>query len=295
MRTRFAGPLLAGLAALAACSAPRPKATGSASDEVFAVTGKVAGGAARFAPGDLGALPRREFRASDPRQGEERRFSGVAVAKLLDEGFEVERGADVAVFHARDGYQIAIPIAVLRQHRPVLADRIDGVPVAEARPGAGPLVLAWPNVEQPGLTHDPRARWWWVDGVTSLEVSSWMGAYGRALRVPSGASDEARSGSGEFANSCMPCHQIRGVGGSRGPDLSEKLSEPGSTERLEARVREHEKRAFGKGVAELSPQTIRHIGSFLRVVALAGPIRPQDEPIEPPPEPRDRSGAVGPY
>jgi hypothetical protein len=277
------------VAALAACSAPRPP-TGGAGEVVLSVDGKIAGGPARFGASDLASLPRRSVRARDPRGGAEASYEGISLARLLGEELEIRRGADVAIVRGKGGYEVAIPIAVLRQHRPVLADRIGGVAVAQARPGAEPLVLAWPTVESPGLQYDPRARWWWVDGVSNVEVATWLQGYGRALRVPPGAADDARAGAEAFQTSCMQCHRLRGAGGARGPELTDRLADAGAREGFADALRGHAARPDAAPIADLGQTVVGQIAAFLTAVAMSGPAQPQDEP---PPEPTPRPPGPG--
>jgi hypothetical protein len=283
MRTRWI--VVAALAALTTCGAPRPRTEGTG-EVLLTVSGRIAGGPARFGSADLQAAPRRTLRARDPRGGAEAAYDGLALQKLFAEVVEVQRGADVAIVHGAGGYQVVIPLAVLRQHDPVLADRIDAVPVREARPEGAPLVLAWPTAGAPGLQHDPRARWWWVDGVTRLEVTSWLSTYGRALRVPPGADDEARPGAEAFQTSCMPCHRLRGAGGARGPELTDRLADAAARKGFADAVRAHATRRDAAPVAELAVPVVRQIATFLSAVAAAGPPPPEEEPPPEPPPPR---------
>ena len=50
---------------------------------------------------------------------------------------------------------IPIPLTVIRQLKPVLADRADGTRLATK-------ILAWPTEHQQGLATDPRAATWWA-------------------------------------------------------------------------------------------------------------------------------------
>ena len=292
MRTRRLLALALVLTA-AGCRAPRPHT--DTGDTVLSVQGRVVGGAARFGKDDLAQLPRQALRGTDPRGGAEASFTGIALQKLLGEALELDRGADLVVVSGKDGYEMAIPLSVLRQHRPVLADTVDGVPLAQARPASAPLLLAWPTADSPGLATDPRARWWWVDGVTKLEVRSWLGTYGRALRVPPGAAGEARPGADAFQSDCIMCHRVRGTGGRRGPELTERLAAPEAQEAFAAAIRSHARLPEAAPVAETSPAAVRAIGSFLRAVAISGAGLPQDEP---PQEPMGNQqappGSVGP-
>src|SRR5262249_7631820 len=150
-------------AALVACAGPRPHPPNGTL--VLTVDGKVEQGTFTFGVEDLATLPRRAFKGAAPASAPaEAKFEGVAVAKLLGGDVDVSRGSDVAVFHGEGGYVAVVPLAALRQIKPVLADQVDGKGVAQWRAGAAPLQLAWPNLEQPGIDSDPRVRSWWVGG-----------------------------------------------------------------------------------------------------------------------------------
>ncbi|HYQ79949.1 MAG TPA: hypothetical protein VEP68_00540, partial [Anaeromyxobacteraceae bacterium] len=174
MRTVSAALLLP-LPALLACSgAPRPRLPPG--QAALTVDGRLEDGPLDLRASDLSALPRRAFRAREPSSGREARFEGPSVPDLLDEA-RPRREADTLVIHGRDGRLALVALSRLTDLRPVLADRADGKPIAEwaREAGAtlqGPL-LAWPNLDQPGLALDPRAPAWWVSGVATLTVESW--------------------------------------------------------------------------------------------------------------------------
>jgi hypothetical protein len=280
------------LAAIAACSGPRPKPPRG--EVVFSVTGRVHEGPYRFGREDLPGLPRRTFRSVGPGGGGPMRFEGVAVYTLLQDAVDVEDDADVVVFHGREGFRAAVPVGVLRELRPVLADRVDGAPVARWRAEAAPLVLAWPNLDMPGIDSDPRMRWWWVPGVTTVELVSWTATYGRVLAVPRGAGDDARLGAGVVGTQCMGCHRVRGVGGTRGPELTGHAAERG-LEALGASVRSHAKLVGSASAPDASPAAIRQVDAFLRAVDRAGTRREDtDSPPEPASPPRPPSRPRGP-
>jgi hypothetical protein len=283
------------IALLVGCSAPRPRT--DTGEPVLTVDGRVVGGAARFGVPDLAELPRRSFLAAPP-GGEPAEWDGIAVQRLLGDLLELDRGADTAVFHGARGVEAVVPIPALRQHRPVLADRVDGGPLTAARPDAAPLLLAWPTAESPGLEHDPRARAWWVEGVHRVEVVSWVETYGRALRVPAGAPDDARPGAAAFQTSCLDCHRVRGRGGTRGPDLTSRLATTAAREGLATALRTHADVPGARRVAELPAPTVGQLSAFLGSVAVAA-ASGTDDAAEPPPElpplpPPPRAPGMGP-
>jgi hypothetical protein len=249
-------------------------------DAVLAFTGRVEHGPYTFGGDDLKHMPRRNFRALSPGASAPAKFEGVQVAQLISDVLDLKRGVDTAVFHGKNGYAVPVSMIVLKQLRPILADSVDAAPVSAWRDDAVPLVLAWPNVDQPGIDTDPRMRWWWVTGVTKVEMVSWTASYGRALRVPTGASDDARLGADAFSVQCMGCHKLRGVGGTRGPDITESASKK-DLGALTSVMRDHLQRV-GPAWNEPSPLAVRQIAAFLHEIDVAGG-RADEEP--PPPEP----------
>ena len=278
------------VAVLVACSGPQPRPPKG--EVAVSFEGRVENGPFRFGKDDLARLPRHGFKAVSPFTGKEAKFEGLAVTAILADVLELAKGGDTAVFHGQGGYAAPVPIAALRQLRPVLADKVDGVSVGEWRRDAAPLQLAWPNVEQPGIDSDPRMRWWWVPGVRKGEIQNWIATYGRALRVPQGSSDEARLGAEAISVSCIGCHMVRGVGGTRGPELKNAAVRR-DPRAFTARMREHLAKASGmKSAPETSSVAARQIAAFFHAVDLAG-TRPEEEvqppelPALPPPVPDD--------
>jgi len=281
---------------LASCASPPIRK--AAPGDLLTVEGKqVERGPIGFGAAELAAVPRRTLRGVDPRTGRGAAFEGVNLQELLADWLPLRRGADLVVFHGAGGVRVAVPFNAIRQNRPVLATLANGQPIAAWDEGAGPFLLAWPNVEAPGLDTDPRQRWWWLRGVTRVEVVAWQEGYGKALRVPPGARDEARLGAEVFANQCMHCHRLRGVGGVAGPDLA---SSPGgqSPEALASLLRGHAAARSGMASApDPSPTAAEQVGAFLQAVGTAGPDRPQDEVREPeraPLRPPPPAGALPP-
>jgi hypothetical protein len=273
MRTRL---LLA--AALLACSSARPYVTRGA--PVVTFEGKVEAGPAVLGVVDLEALPRRAFEAVPP-GGVRVRFEGLSLAPLLGDTLELGREADTAVFHGEGGRAAAVPLVTIKQLKPVLADKVAGASIAGWRREAAPLQLAWPNLDAPGIDSDPRLRWWWVGGVRRVELVSWVATYGKALRVPPGASDAARLGAEVLATSCLGCHRLRGVGGTRGPVLTSALV-AGEARAVARRLRAHLQRTSDVASApELTPTAVGQAIAFLHAVELAA--QPEDEIKEPEP------------
>jgi hypothetical protein len=162
---------------------------------------------------DLERLPRHTVRGADPRSSRAAEWEGVSLAALVIERVELRRGADTVLVRTADRSAIPIPLGIVRQLRPVLADRVDGARIATPE-------IAWPTAEQRGLATDPRAASWWARDVVALELVDWQRTFGPALAPGEGAADAARRGAGVYAESCISCHRVRGQGGERGPDLT---------------------------------------------------------------------------
>jgi hypothetical protein len=270
---------LALAAALAtACSAPRLP-TRAQGNSVLEVRGAVKGGPHALGRTDLAQLPRVKVRGVDPATGKEAQFEGVALAELMDR-VELRRGADTAVLRTSEKTAVPVPLGVARAIRPVLADHRDGAELPE-------LVLAWPNVEQPALTSDPRSAAWWAHGVVAIEVADWQRTYGTALASPDGATDAARRGASLFGESCIVCHRMRGTGGERGPDLTlvaSRMSERVFAAHLPGHPGWRERASAG-------PEAVEETWAFLKAVAASpGPSplepvleEPAERPVTPPP------------
>jgi len=273
--------------AMASCSGPklRPPAPGDA----LALAGRIEGGPFGLSPEQLAKLPRRTVRGVEPRSGREASFSGADLAPFLAERLPLRPGADVVIFHGRGGYRAAVPLNAVRQTRPVLASEADGAPLDRWLPGTGPLLLAWPDAEAPGLDTDPRQRWFWVRGVMLIEVAVWQEALGRALRVPAGAGDDARHGSDTFGSQCIYCHRLRNRGGEVGPDLTSYMARADEP-RLAQALRGHLAAKSGmRGVPDPGPQEVKDLAAFLRSVAISsadGPEEPRFEEPQGPAGPR---------
>lgn len=272
----------------AACSAG-PKLPRSAQGAaVIEVRGAVKGGPFQLGRAQLDALPRRTVRGQDPVTGLRAAYEGVSLAALVVERVELTKGADHVLVRTADRRAVPIPLTLVRQLRPVLADRVDGAPLGEP-------VLAWPTEEQRGLETDPRARLWWARGVVALELVNGFTTLGRALAVPAGAQEGARLGAELFGARCIACHRIRDAGGEKGPDLT-RLAGRMTGEAFHGRLSGH------PGWLERGPETgeasARQVWAFLLAVeSVADGSAPPDEP---PPEEREdgrrrsRSPGFGP-
>lgn len=202
---------------LAACSSKERLPRAAQGTPVLEIRGAIKGGPHALGRADLEKVPRLKVRGVDPRTGQAADFEGPSLAVLVSDRVDLRRGADTVIVRTSDRGAIPIPLPVIRQLKPVLADRMDGVRIT-------PTEIAWPTAEQRGLATDPRAVSWWARDVVALEIVDWQRTFGPALAAPEGAGDEARRGAGVYAESCISCHRVRGQGGERGPDLTSVAS-----------------------------------------------------------------------
>jgi mono/diheme cytochrome c family protein len=277
---------LALLLALPACSGgPRPRLPPG--EVALTIDGRLEDGPLDLRAAELRNFPRRAFRGREPATGREALFEGVSVADLLAEAVRPKRGSDTLAVRGRDGREALVTRTRLKDLRPILADRADGKPIAEWAREAGAALeaplLAWPDLEQPGLALDPRVPAWWVGGVSTLVVESWVRSYGRALALRPEASDQARRGVERVAGHCLPCHRVRGAGGTRGPDLALSLA-GWPAERIAARLEPHSTQAWLPAGSD-GDQARREIAAFLQAVA-SSPAPPEEWAEEPDEAPR---------
>ena len=251
---------------LAACSgsgAHLPKtAQGSA---VIEIRGAVKNGPFSLGRADLEKLPQVTVRGVDPTSGTEAVWEGVPVAALVAR-VELGRGADTVIVRTADGAAIPIPLTVVRQFRPTLADRANGTRLATR-------VLAWPTLEQRGIETDPRHVTWWARNIVALELADWQRTYGVALATPEGAPDAARRGSTWYAERCVTCHKMRGVGGTRGPDLTTVAARLGQAP-FETLLDKHPGWAAVTAGDAPGDRGVQELWTFLRAVSVA-PARPE--------------------
>lgn len=246
------------LVPLAACSSKEHLPRVAQGAPVLEVRGAIKGGPHALGRADLEKIPRLKVRGVDPRTGRAAEYEGPSLAVLVSDRVELRRGADTVVVRTADRSAVPIPLPLVRQLKPVLADRMDGVRIT-------PAELAWPTAEQRGLATDPRAASWWARDVVALELVDWQRTFGPALAPPEGAQDDARRGAGVFAESCISCHRVRGQGGERGPDLTtvaSRMAQQRFAELLPSHPGWKEQRQ-----RDGSEQPVLEVWSFLRGVA----------------------------
>jgi len=199
--------------AAAACGGPPRLPAAPHGEKVLELSGTIQGSPIALGAADLASLPRATVRGRDPASGKEAAWEGASLAALVQRVRPQKRAVpDTMVVRTKDGAAVPVPLTMVRQLKPVLAERADGEAVERT--------LAWPNLEQRGLAVDPRAPGWWARGVVSLELVPWTRAFGPALAPPIGSSAAARLGAGQYASRCVACHELRGAGGKVGPELT---------------------------------------------------------------------------
>lgn len=253
------------VATLAACSSKEHLPRSAQGAPVLEVRGAIKGGPHALGRADLERLPRLKVRGVDPRTGRLAEWEGPSLAVLVNDRVELRRGVDTVIIRTADRVATPIPLQMIRQWKPVLADRMDGTRIT-------PSEIAWPTAEQRGLATDPRAGSWWARDVVALELVDWQRSFAPALSPPDGAGDEARRGAGVYAESCISCHRLRGQGGERGPDLTtvaSRLAPRGFTDLLPSHPGWRERR-LRDGAEEAGGD----VWAFLRAVAAAPPPTP---------------------
>lgn len=198
---------------VAACSSGPRLPTSPQGAPVLEVRGELKKGPYALGQADLDKVPRLTVRGVDPQTARAAVFEGTSVATLVSERVDIRKGADTVIIRTADRSAIPVPLTVIRQLKPVLADRADGTRLATR-------ILAWPTEHQHGLATDPRAATWWARDVVAFEIVEWQQMFAPALATPVGAADAERRGAGVYAESCISCHRLRGVGGERGPELT---------------------------------------------------------------------------
>jgi hypothetical protein len=256
------------LLAVAACSSSGPRLPRAAhGEQVLEIRGALEGGPYVLGEKDLAAMPRHAVRGVDPVTGREARWEGTPLALLVSEHVAPKKGTDTVIVRTADGAAVPIPLTVIRQRRPVLADRADGAPIA-------PRVLAWPNLEQAGLPTDPRQASWWARGPHALEIVYWQRTLGTALATPG----RAGQGAARVGRVCCALRRVSpGAerGGERGPDLT-TVAERLSHDRFRALLERHPTPTDG-GSEHPGPEASEDLWMFLHAVAASG----EGEPSSP--------------
>jgi hypothetical protein len=250
-------------ATLLTCAGPRPHPPKG--EVILTVDGAVEDGPYRFGRDDLPQLPHRAMQARAPGASEDARYEGLPVVPFLSDHVSLESGTDLAVFHGGGGEVAVLSIPALRQTKPLLAYHKDPQSHETAS-----FDLAFPNLDEPGIDTDPAVASSWLPGVDRIEMRRYSTSYGRALRVPLGAKDEARLGADRITNSCLRCHALRGVGGTRGGELHD-LGIERDPALFSAHLKEHLRRLESDSPgARVGEGALREIVAFLEAVDRSG-------------------------
>jgi mono/diheme cytochrome c family protein len=261
--------LLLAFALVACSSSPAARLPLAAQGSpVLEVRGAVKGGPFALGRADVEKLPRLGVVGVEPETRKRTAWEGTSVAALVSERVEVQRGADTVIVRTGEGAAVPVPLTMIRQMKPVLADRADGARLATR-------VLAWPA--DLGIATDPRSPAWWARDPVAFELVSWQRTYGPALATPEAAADGARRGADVYVQSCISCHRMRGVGGERGPDLTTVAARlrPGAFATLLTGHPGWKHRDPDLAGTEAATD----LWAFLRTVALAAPGSTPDEDL----------------
>jgi hypothetical protein len=124
------------LGLLAACTGSSRLPTTAQGPTVLEVRGALKKGPFALGRADVERLPRRSVRGVDPATGRSATWEGASLAAIVSDRVDLAKGADTVVVRTADRAAIPIPLTLIRQWKPALADRADGVRLASA-------VLAW--------------------------------------------------------------------------------------------------------------------------------------------------------
>ena len=106
----------------------------------------------------------------DPVTGREARWEGTPLALLVSDRVAPKKGADTVIVRTAEGTAVPIPLTVIRQRRPILADRADGVPIGTRDRARG---RTWSRRGSPTIR---ARRSWWARGSRALEIVYWQRA-----------------------------------------------------------------------------------------------------------------------
>ncbi|MBU8539245.1 molybdopterin-dependent oxidoreductase [Falsiroseomonas tokyonensis] len=152
-------PIVGALAGLAAQAQPAPGTASSGPGRIILrVGGRIAGGARDFDLAGLEALGLEVLQTQTQWTGtEERRFSGVPLARLLQ---AVSAQGETLRVQALNDYAVTLPREDADRHGALLATREGGVPLRIR--DRGPIWLIYPWTERPELDlpiYRERAIW----------------------------------------------------------------------------------------------------------------------------------------
>ncbi|WP_319416293.1 hypothetical protein [Marispirochaeta aestuarii] len=134
------------------------------------IGGKTASGEAFFLSVDMieDNLPGFSFSCIDPWMQKETLYSGVSLYQLLN-SIGMDPGAERVLLHARNDYQIEVPLEQIKKYRYQLTFKEDGRYFAELpdEQNKGPLSISIDFRSYPELLADERKleEVWWLDRI----------------------------------------------------------------------------------------------------------------------------------
>ncbi len=188
----------------------------------------------------VAAIPPETIKQLDPYYNREKTYRGVALASVLELGFEGEKGLPSLEFvlRAKDGYTVPMTGAQAFEAGAFIAFEDVEVPgwepIGSQKANPGPFYLVWKNPNQVDLDTHPRPY-----QLASIEIARFEDLFPRTVPTGVAESDPAWKGYGIFRRECVHCHAINRQGGRVGPELNvpKSVTEYRTAEQIKAYVK----------------------------------------------------------
>jgi hypothetical protein len=154
-------------------------------------------------------------------------FTAFPLEAVLDEAYGPSwRTREAILFTCRDGYEPAIPVRRVLDHRAFLAiARLGdvGFTILKDEEGTkkrielGPFYVIWENVDNARVRNE--GDYGWPYQVVQIDLVTFRSRF-HEMAPPSNAGLEVLAGFDAFIAHCSKCHAINGRGGSVGPELN---------------------------------------------------------------------------
>jgi mono/diheme cytochrome c family protein len=160
---------------------------------------------------------------NEPHMNVERTYKGLDLKSVLEKeyGKNWSHGIDEVYFTCFDGYVLGVPVAEILKGSPYLTyDRVGGPfeisnEVQNLRKVAlGPYYLIWKQSKKDAFNG------YWPYQVVSIELVNFEKRFPTLIPVKN-SSENVIKGYHAYKKYCLKCHQVNGVGGEQGPELSE--------------------------------------------------------------------------
>jgi mono/diheme cytochrome c family protein len=192
--------------------------------------------------------PPEQIAVYDPYYEKEKHFLALPLRPLLERGFP---GASLAghevVVHARDGYAVPIPSAMIAERGAYLAIADSDVsgwePFGTQHLNPGPFYMVWREPHQQHSKDYPRPY-----QIASIELTTFERLYGHMVPIGEAPESAAMRGFTLFRENCVRCHAINREGGRVGPELNVPQSIVEYRPAAQIRAYIHNPRAFRYGM-----------------------------------------------